>query len=183
MTIKKIGSGAKYCVTSDFGEFDGNLQVTVDFAGNSFWGKHIAREGESTRKMARGRQVVANLDTLDDLDEIEAVLELQDSGVSKGAGKSTIVRLKKVTADDAIYRFAKSLALSYHAMQSTWKLHQFKNKLPQEVVFDIPESVVSYDEVGTKTRHRSMLIGAKLQSGAPGKWAFSDVHCCGPGSV
>lgn len=183
MTIKKIGSGAKYCVTSDFGEFEEKLQVTVDFAGNSFWGKHIAREGESTRQMALGRQKVAKLDDLEDLDEIEAVLELQDSGVSKSADKSTIVRLKKVTADDAIYRFAKSLALSYHAMQSTWKVHQFKNKLPEEVVFDIPDSVVSYDKAHAKTRHRSMLIGAKLQACTPGKWAFSDVHCCGPGSV
>ena len=183
MTIKKIGNGAKYCVTSDFGEFDELLQVTVDFAGNSFWGKHVAHEGDSTRKMARGRQVVTNLDDLEDLDEIEAVLELQDSGVSKGASKSTIVRLTKVTADDAIFRFAKSLALSYYAMQKTWKVHQFQNKLPEQVTFDIPDSVVSYSETGVKTRHRSMLIGAKLQSGAPGKWAFSDVHCCGPGSV
>ena len=71
MTIKKIGNGAKYCVTSDFGEFDELLQVTVDFAGNSFWGKHVAHEGDSTRKMARGRQVVTNLDDLEDLDEIE----------------------------------------------------------------------------------------------------------------
>jgi hypothetical protein len=183
MTIRKIGASAKYCVTSDFDEFDEQLQVTVDFAANGFWEKHIAHEGTSTRDKAKGRQKVADLDTLEDLDEIEAVLELQGGGVKSAADKSTLVRLKKVTADDAIYRFAKALALSYYELQKKWPLQQFRKDLPMEVTFEIPDSVVSYDAQGTKTRHRSMRIGAKLVSNTPGKWAFVSVHCSGPGSA
>jgi hypothetical protein len=182
MGIKKIGGGTKYCVSSDFDEFDEILQVTVDFDSGSFWSKHVAREGQKTSLMATGREKLKELDDLEDYDQIESVLEMQSGGVVSAATKSTIVRLKKVSADDAIFRFAKALALSYFDLKKDWKPNQFKKDLPHEVTFDIPDSVVSFDSAN-KTKHRSMRIGAKLVSSASPKLAFSNVHCGGPGKI
>jgi hypothetical protein len=182
MGIKKIGGGTKYCVSSDFDEFAEMLHVTVDFDSGSFWNKHVARAGQKTSQMAAGREKLKQLDDLEDYDEIEAVLEMQSGGVASAAPKSTIVRLKKVPADDAIFRFAKALAQSYFDEQKTWKLNQFKKELPYEVTFEIPGSVVSFDS-GNKTTHRSMVIGAKLVANQWPRLAFGNVHCGGPGKA
>lgn len=180
--INGRGGEMTYVVDSKFKLGGGQYQVTMTLFSrrtqNTFYDKHVLREGESSRETWSDRRALLGGGHTDGAKMIHAT----DLGIHTGSTRSTFIRLKSLEFKEMIYGLAKALVENYQA--NAWTgVGNYQLHLPVEPVFRAPQSVVSFDAGGNKTYHRSIKIGGKLIAAAGNNITVDLNHCGGPGAT
>lgn len=188
MKVEKVasrGSAIVYTVVSKFKQpgvaapFNVTVTLYSPATQNTFYDKHVLREGESSRDIWDERKGSMDNAGFDPKKLVAAAAK----GIMTGSNRSTFIRLKNVDLKEMVFRLAKALLENYVAGHwpngvGTYVLH-----LPIAAVFEQADCVVSYQPNGAKSYHRSILMGAHLIAVAGSDITFDLNHCGGHGPV
>lgn len=144
---------------------------------NTFYDKHVLREGEKSRGIWEGRKSLLGGAHTD----ARKMTEASDLGIHTGASRSTFIRLKSVDFKEMLYGLAKAVVVNYQG--GAWPAVGSYAHLPVEAVFRQANSVVSYDNTGAKTYRRSIKIGGTLIAAAGNNISVDLNHCAGHGAT
>ncbi len=157
-----------------------NVSVTLfsHATNNTFYDKHVLREGESSRDTWDARQGSLTNAGFDAAKMVAA----GNLGIFTGSNRSTFIRLKNINIKDMVYGMAKAL-LENHLAGAWPNVGDYNVHLPVQAVFQPADCVVSYDAAGAKSYGRSILMGGRLVAAAGTDLSFDLNHCGGSGTV
>ena len=176
------GDEMTFVVDSKFKLGGGPCRVTMTLFSrrtqNTFYDKHVLRQGESSDDVWADRKSLLGGGHTD----ADRMVHAADLGIYTGATRSTFIRLERVAFKEMLYGLAKALMENYQ--QNAWAgVGSYTLHLPVEAVFRAPQSVVSYDPAGSKTYCRSIRIGGTLIAAAGNDITVDLNHCGGSGAT
>lgn len=186
MQVSKVharGDAIVYTVTSKFKQagvaapFNVTVTLFSRATQNTFYDKHVLREGESSRTIWDERKGSMDNASFNPAKQAAAL----SKGIMTGSNRSTFIRLKNIDPKEMVFRLAKGLLENYLAGNWPGGVGTYVVHLPLPAVFEQANCVVSYEPNGAKSYHRSILMGAQLVAAAGSNLTFDLNHCGGAG--